>query len=202
MRLSRCLFLSRRRTHHAVAQPDDDDDGNRRVLQLAPQSLASCALRSFLIHSKEDSAGFGGWEPNQGSTGIRHDLDAVMTGVPWPAGWHPPLRWFGHATAPLWQCTRSSGQRRREALDRARNANQAQSSPRTCHSEAAPKASISFPRLTNRAAVYQKTWQAFECCHPPRRQWPAHTCSSMRQSREMEVRWSCVRSAESGRVRD
>ena len=98
----------------------------------------------------------GGGGPNQGSTGIRHDHDAVMTGVPWPDGLHPPLRWFEHATAPLWQCTRSSGEgAAKPGIERALPIrHNRHPEPATAKlAQLPPKASISFPTLTNRAAV-------------------------------------------------
>jgi hypothetical protein len=64
-----------------------------------------------------------------------------MTDVHWNCGLHPPMPWFEDATAPLWQCTRSSG----EALDRGRDANQERPTRMTCHTISALRAKSTFP---------------------------------------------------------
>lgn len=142
-----------------------------------------CPSRTFLIHNKEGSPGTG---RRTGQSWLCHHR-AAMTDVHWECGLHPPMPWFEDATAPLWLCTRSSG----EAWDRGARCQSgtADANDLPHRKRIQGESNLSDLALEVRCHRGLNRDKVFHDCHPHRRRWPTHTCSSSQQTTRLE-KWT------------
>jgi hypothetical protein len=125
---------------------------------------------------------------------------AAMTDVHWDGGLHPPMPWFEDATAPLWQCTRSSD----EALDRGARCQSGTADVNDLpHRKRTPGRNRPFPfGYLGTMPVSTESQQSVSCLSSASSSAVANShlqqLAADYQTKEMEVRWSCV---HQGRVR-